>query len=790
MIRYAFHRMAGIIFLIPCALSLFLLASCRFSESGLTWISPAAERDTAYGVFEYQNTFAIMDPPEKLLINVSADNRYKLFLNGEQLGQGPARGCLDHWFYESYEIGSLLKPGKNVLKAIVWNGGRERPMAQISDHTAFCLFTADGPGRLLNTGTGNWSVRPNRAYHPVNFGNSVAGGYYVCGPGDSLVMEDYPDEVTGLPEPGEGWTQAVSIPGKESRWKLEKRNIPLPETIPDPSPNIVRTSGTYSPGNDNHVMPLTIPAHQKVSILLDQGYLTLGYPALRFSRGKDSRVRITYAEALFDANHNKGNRDETEGKEIEGYYDVVIPDGKESRIFTPLWLRTYRYVQLDVETSAEELVLEDFSNTFSAYPLSRDARFESDDPRLVEIMETGWRTLRLCAGETYFDCPYYEQLQYAGDTRVQSLITLYLSSDDRLVRNAIAQFHQSLQPEGITLSRYPSRQDQKIPPFSLYWISMIYDYYMLRDDDEFLEPFLPGIESVISYFEQYLDAGGLSGPMPHGDTVGGLPEYWYFEDWSRGFSRGIPQGVYDNRSSVISLHFANTLLQAAAVMEGFENPSLAAEYRNLAGKVNRAVMEHCYDPQRGLIAQTPDKKLFSQHANILGVLSGAIPKTGQAELMEHVLHDPDLIQCSMYFQFYLFQAMVEAGLGDRYLESLGFWYRSLEMGLTTFPEKERSSRSDCHAWNASPCYDFLATVAGIRPASPGFWTVRISPHFGHLSRINASMPHPNGFVRVFLEKNADGKITGKILLPDNVKGNLEISNKSVKLVPGEQGVML
>jgi uncharacterized protein (DUF608 family) len=149
-------------------------------------------------------------------------------------------------------------------------------------------------------------------------------------------------------------------------------------------------------------------------------------------------------------------------------------------------------------------------------------------------MEVGWRTLRLCAGETYFDCPYYEQLQYAGDTRVQVLITYALTRDDRLARNAILQLWHSMQPEGITLSRYPASLDQKIPGFSLYWISMIYDYMMYRNDPDFLEQFLPDVEKVLDYFEQFTNDKNMLGPMNHGDVVGGLPEYWYFFDWSGG----------------------------------------------------------------------------------------------------------------------------------------------------------------------------------------------------------------------------------------------------------------
>jgi len=58
---------------------------------------------------------------------------------------------------------------------------------------------------------------------------------------------------------------------------------------------------------------------------------------------------------------------------------------------------------------------------------------------LKDKRSVGWRTARLCAHETYMDCPYYEQLQYVGDTRVQCLVSLFDSGDARLMRNAIEQ---------------------------------------------------------------------------------------------------------------------------------------------------------------------------------------------------------------------------------------------------------------------------------------------------------------------------------------------------------------
>jgi alpha-L-rhamnosidase len=77
---------------------------------------------------------------------------------------------------------------------------------------------------------------------------------------------------------------------------------------------------------------------------------------------------------------------------------------------------------------------------------------------LQQIWDIGWRTAQLCAGETYFDCPYYEQLQYEGDTRIQSLISLYVTGDDRLMRKAILDFYHSRVPEGLTQGRYPKQQ--------------------------------------------------------------------------------------------------------------------------------------------------------------------------------------------------------------------------------------------------------------------------------------------------------------------------------------------
>jgi hypothetical protein len=105
----------------------------------------------------------------------------------------------------------------------------------------------------------------------------------------------------------------------------------------------------------------------------------------------------------------------------------------------------------------------------------------------------------------------------------------------------------------------------------------------------------------------------------------------------------------------------------------------------------------------------------------------------------------------------------------------------LKAGLTTFAEKQDPTRSDCHAWSASPNYDFLATVAGIRPASPGFKTVRIEPALGELNFIKGQMPHPSGMIVFDLKRIDANGIQGEVTLPEGLTGTFGWNGKSIQL---------
>lgn len=751
------------------------------------WIAHPTESALDYGVFHFRKNFDLKEKPGEFIIHISADNRYRMYVNGTPVCFGPARGDMKHWFYESIDIAPFLKPGNNLLAAVVWNAGEYKPWAQISLKTGLIVQGNSNKEEIINTDA-TWKVIKDPSYSQASAGSSeTSGQFVVVGPCDKVSGDLYP---WGWEKPDyedKGWLASRVTDnghpfgvGTDISWALIPRNIPLMELTRKRFSTVrIAVNAVIPDGFLRGVAVVKIPAGRKAKILVDQGYLTTGYPEIIFSGGKGSSVKIAYAESLFDRTGSKGNRNDVNGKDFIGYADYYFPDGGSKREFRPLWFRTWRYLQLEIETASQPLEINDISSEFSAYPLNETASFESDNPMLKQIWITGWRTARLCANETYFDCPYYEQLQYIGDTRIQALVSLYVSGDDRLVRKALKQFDESRIPEGLTHSRYPTSLSQFIPPFSLYWVDMIHDYWMLRDDHEFVEKLLPGADQVLQWYFKYIDKQtGMLGAVP----------WWNFVDWAREWPwdnitrvGGVPGGGQEGGSSILTMQLAYALTRAAELNASYGNNVKAEEYRNLASSLTKAVLKNCWDSERGYIADTPEKKEFSMHAQIFAVLTNTIPVESQKSFTEKFMNDNTLIQPTMYFRAYLSQALKKTGLSDRYIETLALWEDMLAKGLTTFAENPDPARSDCHAWSSSPNYDMLATIAGIRPAEAGFKSVLIEPALGKLNFIKGKFPHPLGIIVFDLKKTASGGISGEVILPSGLNGVFKWKGKTQSL---------
>lgn len=735
------------------------------------WISVPNTSPFDYGVYHFRRTFDLAAKPGSFVVHVTGDNRYQLFVNGERVAWGPARGDLNHWRYETLDIAPQLRAGKNVIAAVVWNFGQYAPDAQTTDRTAFLLQGDTPTERVVDTNT-QWKCVRNEAYAPLHYTHAQMRGYFVMGPADKVDGAKYPWGWEQVDFDDSAWPQAqtdgrwAGAPRDSrdapNRWLLVPRNIPMMEERPERLAAVRRASGVSVPTNfPQQQAAFTIPANTKARLLLDRSHLTTAYPELTVSGGHGAVIEMGYAESLFenDAKGNeKGNRNEVEGKTFRGYYDIFIADGGGKRTFRPLWWRTYRYVDLKIETKDEPLVVEDLRGVYTGYPFEMRAKFDAGDARLDRILEVGWRTARLCAHETYMDCPYYEQLQYVGDTRIQALISYYNAGDARLVKNALAQINDSRTAEGATMSRAPTRQQQYIPPFSLWWIGMVHDYWMYRDDPEFVREMLPGVRAVLTFFARYQKSNGSLGHLP----------WWNYVDWAWK-NGGVPPTAADGSSAALDLQLLLALDWAAEMERALGSQWQAADYRAAADKLRVTAKQLYWAPSRQLFADTPAKKDYSQQTNALAVLARVIDGNEARALVNRIITDASLTQCTYYFRHYLHAAVNQVGEGDRYLDLLGEWDKMLARGLTTWAEMPEPTRSDCHAWSASPNFELFRTVLGVDSAAPGFKHIVVRPHLGKLTKVSGAIPHPNGEVAVKLALNG-AKLEAEVNLPANVTG--------------------
>jgi alpha-L-rhamnosidase len=755
------------------------------------WIAVPGEPANGYGVYFFRKNFELAEKPLSFVVHVSGDNRYKLFVNGNLVSLGPARSDLFYWNFETVDISSYLQNGKNTVAAIVWNDGDLRPEGQISNRTGFVMQGDTEKESVVNTNN-SWKCMHNKAYSPLPGVGYPA--YYVAGPGELVDMNEYVQYWMNNDFDDNNWQPAAKIGWSGARpkgigdingWMLVPSSLPQMELKPQRFQSVREASGITVPSTFPVTKTaFTVGANTQAVLLIDQSFLTDAYPTLIFSKGKNAEISVKYAEALFNgdpAHHpmSKGNRNEVKGKFFAGRKDSIISNGADDQNFTTLSWRTFRYVQLTIHTKDEPLTIEDFYNTFTGYPFTFNASFSTKDEELNKILEIGWRTARSDAMETYMDCPYYEQLQYIGDTRIQSLISLYNSGDDRLVRNAINQMDHSRIAEGITLSRHPSFSPQEIPTFSLWYIGMLYDYWMYRGDSAFIADKLQGARNVLWFYSKYQQPDGSLKNVP----------YWMFTDWvddRKGWDGGTAPYGKDGSSSILDLQLL-WALQLAAEMEtkiGF--PANGILYRTKAMQLQNTIRKKYWDAKKKMFADTNDKDLFSQHANALAILTNSIAGEDATNLAKKILTDTSLAPASIYFKYYLHMACTKAGLGNDYLKWLDIWRQNIQSGLTTWAEISNidAARSDCHAWGASPNIEFFRTLLGIDTDAPGFSKVKIEPHLGTITSISGSIPHPKGNLSVSY-KSENGKWKIAIQLPKQTSGSFVWKEKKYPLKEGD-----
>lgn len=801
-----------------------------------------SQDDAAPGFIYFRKELHLDAQPEKCVIQISADSRYKLYINGTFVQEGPGKGDLETWYCDEADLTPFLRQGSNVAAVEVL---RYPENIKYRNHSLFrtpfpCLYAADeqivmqeGEAAITFNGKSGWKCRK---------ADNISIVPDPIPPATLQILEDAKGEegLKGWKETGfddSGWQDArpytfFEMQQTVSPFHLVKRNIPYQKHKDRRFSEVVcirnedvqnkvqekgqagiqdaarekmqdaarmktqdaalekmqdaertKTQDTAREKDAWEIMlhgkgSIVIPAHSSCCVEISAGELMTGYLKLSMARGAGSRVTIHCAEAYAyppDGSNRtnmpvKGDRTDYENGRLYGYKDHYTAAGYgtvcDPEYYEPYWFRTFRFIELTVETCEEELELLEFSYRQTGYPLEVRTSVKTDDPTLDAIWDISLRTLRRCMHETYMDCPFYEQLQYAMDSRSEILFTYCVAADDRLARKCMEDFRRSQRSDGMIAQSAPNAKTGVIPGFSVYYILMVYDHMMYFGDKELVKDHLPAIDSVLRFFDRHLNEEGMVGKV--GGPIMRQP-YWSFIDWTAQWNStaGVPTSVMKGPVTMESLLYILGLQKAAQLADYAGRFDVAAEYRSRAIQVKEAVLSLCMG-ENHLIQDGPGVEEYSVHCQVFSILTNIVtPKEGR-KMLEATVGKEEYAQCSVAMSFYLFRALEKSGWYEKSNDIWNTWRKMVEDHLTTCVENDTDARSDCHAWGAAVLYELPAVVLGVRPLAPGFGKVKIAPLMGYLSEASGDVVTPAGMVHVEWKREENGACRFSYEVPEGM----------------------
>lgn len=683
-------------------------------------------------VIYYRKKFQATKSSE-MKICIFADSKYKFYVNGHFVVVGPAKGNDLELYYDEIELVDCFHNGENEIEVRVLSLA---PAQLAGEHRFITSLRRNSTGGLEISGT-------------LDDEMFITDKTWECAVqrGVSFFAPEYA-YYTGIPE------YIKSDLYNELKWKnvvelcCEEKNFTYGEpsawySIKSPVPMVELRERQIRLSNNK---------------VFDFGCLTTAYLQIKI-RGK-GKIKITYAERC--VKDGSDDRTDTSGK-IVGDYDILEVDGELT--FEPYWFRCFRFISVESVGTAE---ITEATAYETGYPLKTEEDYDFGSKADNKLWEISERTLRLCMHDTFNDCPYYEQLQYAMDTYLQCIYAYQISGDDRLQRRAIRDFAVSANADGLTQSRSPSMQKQFIPCFALYYVLMVLEHFKRFRDKNLLIQNMPRIIGVFEWYKKY------SGE----DLLVRKSEFWHFIDWSSEFAdtRGVPTMEEGAALGVESLILSFALKETAKYLYNTEYESLSKEYSDWSYKINKAVNALLFDDERYMYANTERKQHFCQQMQIWAILSGCADKKQSKQIMKNSFSLKNA-QATFAYAYFLFRALEKVDLYDMRRDMVNSLKKLIEYGCTTIPETPENARSECHAWGAVILYEFTAMDLGVKQVDG---KIVINPYVKDKDIARGTVFTGLGKVYVSWEKH-EKTLYIKYRLPKNVKADI-VENGEYKMV--------
>lgn len=755
--------------------------------------------------------------PQRVVVRISADALYTLHVNEVRVHQGPARSYPAHKAFDTLDLTGLFRAGTNVIAVIAHQFGAPTFQSVFRDANGF-LFDGtaecDGQSIPLHTPDG-WLCRSAKGWRQNTTRNTL-----------QLAFQEHFDADADSPLWMTDAYQATEDDGWKAPWKigpvgthpwllLEARGVPLLADHVEPIAAVVaqfrgenprgykvvedvyhlvnpadfkKTDGAIEnpsamlADNDELTTITPPPEGEFIAVTLDLGTYRSGHILLDIADAAgDEFIDVLFCEALEKSQLPLLVPIESWCRESQSLRYRCRPGAQKWESFHPIGMRYLLVVFRNVESKPLKLRRIAVRQVHTAFESS--GAFTCSDERLNRIWDVARNTQLNCSFDAFVDCPWREMAMWWGDSRVQAQVAAFGFGDTSLLERGIRLIAQSQTPDGALHAHAPADIPRhRLPDFMMTWVGTLMDHYHLTGRTDLLRDCLPVMHRLFEFLQAHQSPDGL---------IGGFDGYWMFLDWVEIFKGDF--------SAPFNLMYLQSLRHAVEICRILEDSAAADEYESTAKRVESAIENFFWDEKKqrwhdgyDAAAGKPVEQI-SQHTHTLAILLGLKPQTHELIAREVLLKSArnkrtKVITASPFFYAYVLQAMASQGLLAEVVELIGDkWGTFLDDGATTFYEMWTvTTQSRCHAWSSSPLYHLMQIVLGVRPLTPGWTRVRISPFLGKLDFARGTIPTPRGPLKIEWEKAGEDQLAVRLDVPDGLAVEFVAPNGEVR--PAEAGV--
>ncbi|WP_420888781.1 family 78 glycoside hydrolase catalytic domain [Cohnella candidum] len=660
----------------------------------------------------FRKTFDLETLPKRAMLRISADDYYKLYVNGRFVGQGPAQGYPFHYPFNEWDLTGFLIGGRNAIAVHAYYQGLVNRAYNSGDLRMGMIAELRTEQGLLLVSDPTWKFR-----RAEQFKSSGTVGY------DTQFLENI-DQRLCLPN----W-QAPSFADETWGFAAVKRDadyVLVPQSTPALS--VYRKA----PASVHQVAD----GHYRI----DFGEEVTGQFEMKARGEPGQQVELFYGEEL----ESDGQRVKYEMRCNCRYAETWTLSGGDDTL-EPFEYKAFRYVEVIGPASA--IRPDSFAAIVRHYPLDEEACvFESEDTLLQRIWDISKLGVQLCAQENYVDCPSREKGQYLGDNTVIGHTHLYIRGDSRLFKKAIRDFALSAQVCQGLLAVAPGNYMQEIADFSLQWPMQLLNYYQYSGDIEFLREMHPVAEGVLSYFRKYAREDGL---------LENVREKWNLVDWPEnlrdGYDFPLTRPVGDGCHNVINALYLGCIQTVQAIRD-----ILGIAYVDVLPALKESFLAAFYRPIAKSFADSTESDHASLHANIFPLLFGIAPAESVDAIVS--LIERKRLSCGVYMSYFLLKALAAHGRTRLVYELITCedersWANMVREGATScfeaWGKEQKWNTSLCHGWASAPIPLLIEEVIGLKPIQPGWSEIRFAPDIPEgMKDFRLRFQTPNGTIQV------------------------------------------